>query len=541
MEYAETMRFYAMAVPSLKPADAAFLACNDRYFLMTALLNRHDALHPWLYDRFREVEARPDGYLDLWSRGHYKSSCITFAGIIQELLIDPEITVGIFSNTKDISRVFLSQIKEELELNEKLIAYFPDVLYQNPRKEAKSWSVDGGIVVKRKSNPKEATVEAHGLIDAMPTGRHFKLLVYDDVITEKNVTNPDQIKKTTERIELSDNLGSGDGTRKQFTGTRYHFADTYGVLIEQGSVIPRIYPATEDGTLNGKPVFLSQEAWDKKKRDQRTQIAAQMLQNPLAGKENTFLAAWLRPFWVRPNIMNVYIMADPSLGRHKTSDRTAMAVVGIDQNGNKYLLDGYCHRMSLSEKWKNLCNLYKKWKNMPGVQMISVGYERYGAQADQQYFEEQMRLEGPRFEILELNWTNNAGGESKAHRVGRLEPDFRLSNFYVPAKVWHPAKGDCVWSFCEDTDDLIYDPVKGMQKVERAVQMRGQHWRLIEPIQRVDEDRNIYDLTRVFFEEFKFFPFSPRDDLIDAVSRIYDMDPTAPRPFEKIEDNFVDQ
>jgi hypothetical protein len=27
------------------------------------------------------------------------------------------------------------------------------------------WSLDGGIIVKRKSNPKEATVEAHGLLE----------------------------------------------------------------------------------------------------------------------------------------------------------------------------------------------------------------------------------------------------------------------------------------------------------------------------------------------------------------------------------------
>ena len=31
------------------------------------------------------------------------------------------------------------------------------------------WSLDGGLVVKRKSNPKEATVEAWGLVDSQPT------------------------------------------------------------------------------------------------------------------------------------------------------------------------------------------------------------------------------------------------------------------------------------------------------------------------------------------------------------------------------------
>ena len=525
LSFSEAMEFYREYLPRLKPTEMALLGCNDRFFLLTGLCNRVDAIHPWIYDRCREVEMNPDGYLDLWSRFHYKSTVITFAGSVSEIVHDPETRIVIFSNTKQIAGPFLQQIKEELETNEKLKALYPDVLYQVPSKQSPMWTNDA-IIVQRRGNPKEATVEAHGLINALPTGKHFPIMIYDDVINERNVTNPDQIKKAKERVELSMPIGIGEKTRRWWVGTRYSYADTYGQMIEDDIAIPRIYPATDDGTLDGRPVFMSQEAWDDAKKTMRSTVAAQMLQNPLAGNENTFKVKWLRPYWVRPLMMNVYIMGDPSKGRSKTSDRTALAVIGIDSLGNKYLLDGYCHRMPLSERWKKIKELRNKWRKYPGVQSIKVGYERYGMQSDDEYFEEKMILEKDVFEIIELGWTGERGRESKTHRVERLEPDFRNSGFFVPGKVWHHAhpKG-ARWSINEDSDEIEYRSDPGAHKQERQVVNAGEMHRLIDPIRRVDEDGAIYDLTRVFFEEFRFFPFSPRDDFIDSMSRIYDMDP----------------
>lgn len=212
--YAQTCEWYDLYANALRPPLQAFLACNDRYFLLTGPLNRRDALHPWLFARCREVERAPDGHLDLWSRYHYKSSIITFAGVIQEILSDPDLTVAIFSHSKPIAKAFLVQIKRELEGNDVLKNLFSDVLWAEPAREAPKWSENEGIVVKRASNPKEATVEAHGLVDGQPTSRHYGLLVYDDVVTVESVGSPEQIKKTTDRWELSDNLGSTTGVRK---------------------------------------------------------------------------------------------------------------------------------------------------------------------------------------------------------------------------------------------------------------------------------------------------------------------------------------
>ena len=69
----------------------------------------------------------------------------------------------------------------------------------------------------------------------------------------------------------------------------------------------------------------------------------------------------------------------------------------------------------------------------------------------------------------------------------------------------------------------------------------GEHYRLINPLIRRDEDGNLYDLTRVMFEEYAFHPFSPRDDFIDAMSRVYDMEPMQSVHHEVVHvDDYVD-
>ena len=485
----------------------AWLGRNDRYYLLTRLLHRPDAVHPWLYARCREVEADPDGHIDLWAREHYKSTVITLAGVIQEIVRDPELTVGIFSHTKSVARKFLAQIKLELESNRDLQALYPDVLWADPQREAPRWSIDGGLIVKRKSNPKEATIEGHGLVDGMPTGAHFGLLVYDDVVTLESVGTPEQVTKTTEAWRLSDNLGARDAKgniRKWHIGTRYSFADTYQTILDEKQLKPRIYPATEDGTVDGKPVFLTQEAWEQKKKVQQGPVlAAQMLQDPAAGNQAMFRKEWLKFGDTRPSTLTIWIMCDPASSRKKGSDRTAIPVIGIDAANNKYLLDGYHHRMGLTERWTALKTLRAHWIRQPGVQSVRVGYERYGMTSDLEYFEERMTADRDAWEIVELAWPREGPG-SKADRVQRLEPDFRNGRFYL-AQV---------------TDSETTN--------QRRMRDEGQPHRIFAPTKRRDENGSVYSLNKNFLDEFLKFPYSAHDDLIDAVSRIYDMDPVPP-------------
>lgn len=447
------------------PGDMRALLMGDLFFLMLVGLGRTDMNNDFLFSRCREVQASPDGHLDLWAREHYKSTIITVGKTIQDVLRDPEITVGIFSHSRPIAKAFLRQIKREFEGNALLQELFPHI--RPPEKgEKRTWSEDEGIIVQRQSNPKEATIEAWGLVDGQPIGKHFALLIYDDVVTPESVTTPEMISKTTDAWRVSLNLGAHGG-RRRMIGTRYHAADTYSVILEQGSVSPRIYPATVDGTYDGEPVFLSRAVLAEKRRDMGPFVfACQMLQDPLADKAQGFDAAWFRRLPGEAPAaggMNRYIVVDPASAKKKGSDYTAMWCVGLNTDGNYYILDGIHDRLNLAERARALFDLHRKW------QPLLVGYERYGMQADIDFMHMEMERQNYRFSIVELG-----GQMPKTDRIRRLVPMFEQGRVFFPNRLL-----------------------------------------------KMSQEQTAYDLTEDFYkQEYLTFPVSSHDDMLDCLARI---------------------
>jgi hypothetical protein len=128
-----------------------------------------------------------------------------------------------------------------------------------------------------------------------------------------------------------------------------------------------------------------------------------MLLDPIAGNERTFNPLWLKGYEVLPRVMNVAILVDPSKGTGERSDRTAIAVIGIDPAGNKYLLDGVCHRMKLTDRLEYVQRFKSYYENLDGVQSLKVGWERYGMSVELEVIEEKLDAVNNRFPIEELN------------------------------------------------------------------------------------------------------------------------------------------
>lgn len=342
------------------------------------------------------------------------------------------------------------------------------------------WSLDDGIMVKRKRTAKEATIEASGLVDGQPTSKHYEFLLYDDVVTLGSVTNPEMIEKTTEAMRMSFNLGAGEAVVKRFIGTRYHFNDTYRELMKSGAVAPRIYACTEDGTVEGRPVMRSREFIAQKYKEMGPYVfASQMLQNPTADTTQGFKKEWFRWFERKPDEdfknysrMNRYLLVDPASSKKQNSDYTAISIIGLGEDKNMYLLDLYRDRLNLQERAQLVMALHRIWRPK------RVGYEKYGMMADVEYLKSVQSEENYRFEVTEVG-----GTVAKFDRIRRLVPYFANRQFYMPYELYR-------------------------------TQYDGKEINLIETLVN---------------EEILMFPVSLHDDMLDSISRIFDLEMSWPK------------
>ncbi len=399
----------------------------------------------------------------------HNSTILTYGLPIQELVIDPEDRIGIFSHTRPIAKQFLRQIKQSLEGDVPIKSWFPDVFWPNPRQQAPKWSEDDGLIVKRKGYAREASIEAWGLVDGQPTSKHFTKRIYDDVVTKESVTNPEQMKKVREAYELSHSLGT-DGGQMRVLGTHYSFGDLY---FDIKKTLPpekiREKPATDDGTRDGNPVFLSQERLDELRRTQGLYVfACQQLLRPTAAGNQRFEEEWPR-YWpaAQYNHLNLYILVDPANEKKKSSDYTVMMVIGTGADENYYIINIIRDRLNLTERTNMLMRLHRDYRP------LAVGYEKYGKDSDIEHIEFVMQKENYRFDITPLS-----GPLSKADRINSLVPLFEFHRIYLP-------------------DRCVKVNYEGIQE----------------------------DLCQVFIhEEYLAHPYEVHDDMLDCLARINDPD-----------------
>jgi predicted phage terminase large subunit-like protein len=176
----------------------------------------------------------------------------------------------------------------------------------------------------------------------------------------------------------------------------------------------------------------------------------------------------MRAVWA----MNRYVIVDPARTQKKTSDFTAMVVVGLHVDGNHYLIDAVYDRLNLKQRAETLIALHRQWKP------LITGYKKIGAEADLDYMTEAQSRENYRFTVQPL-----AEVGAKEARIERLAPDFEASRWWLPDTLW-----------------------------------------------KTDTEGSVRELVAQFVdEEYLAFPAGRHDDFFDALSGIKDLPVRWPR------------
>lgn len=405
-----------------------YLVTEDLFFLVYFVLGWKGANHPFVVQACRELQQGPKNMtLDLWGREHGKSTIITVGETIQDILNFPEMTNAIFSYSRSKALDFLRSIKLSLEKSSFLKDLFPDILYANPEREADKWGEESGLIVKRQSNKTAATLEAWGLIEGMPTGKHFDRRKYDDIVTFDNANSPDQTAKVIDAFKMSHNLGTDGGTHRVI-GTPYHYGDAINWLreLKKDDGSPRYHhrlkPTLEGGEPSGAPVFLSPERIAELRLDEQ-EFYSQHLLDPTPRVNRKFNPEMLREVNPHdlPKKLYKFITVDAAGHNVKKNrgDSWAILCLGVEPvmddigASNIYLIDAVIERMEEHQACDAIVAMYKR-----NGRIEKIGVEKVAMTSTEVHVANALRAAGKHVSLetgtLELL---RPGGRSKEERI----------------------------------------------------------------------------------------------------------------------------
>jgi len=406
--------------------------------------------HPWLFERCREIQAEPNGCLDLWPRYHFKTSLLTQSLTLWDLADNPDLRFAIITYKMDtVGESFLAQIKNECEDNELLKRLFPATFWANPQKQAKEWTLDA-LRFKQTGNPKEPSIIIASLRGGI-TAFHVDVRIFDDIVTEENVRSTDAIDDTTLRVRNISGTAS-DFTVNRATGTHWAVGDTYDALLKGGIFKLRHHDLFEaDGVT---PVLRSKQWCEDRYREMTliggtTHWVCVMRNKPELASDLHFELSWLEYYDTDPMEMraklNVYMIIDTAKAKSKSSDYTVISVVGLGKGvpfGHYYLLDMVRDRLGLTEMGDIVFSMVEKWKP------TYVFIETVGAARDDEYLRERQNEELHKFRIISYD-----DKIAKEKLISQLEPIFKAHRFHFPRKLQSRTEGrpvDLIERFVND-------------------------------------------------------------------------------------------
>jgi len=460
-------------------------AAEDDLITFIKLVAPHRVLgqcHEEILKWWTRDEAK-DHQMALLPRDHQKSTLVAYR-CAWEITRNPAITILYISATSGLAEKQLKFIKDILE-HPKYRRYWPDMIHPEEGKREK-WT-NAEIMVdhplRKAEGVRDSTVFTAGLTTSI-TGLHCNVAVLDDVVVNENAYTREGRDKVESQYSLLASIETADA-REWIVGTRYHPKDLYGTLIAATEDVVDEFGEVHDS----RPVY---EVWQKEVEDMgdgtgeylwprmqrgdgrwfgfnpqilatkrakyldRTQFYAQYYNNPNDPGEEAISSEYFQYYnremvskrdgvWAyngRP--LAVFAAIDFAFSLRKTADYTVLVVVGVDPDGNIYVLDIKRKRTNKSlDYYEMVRETHLKW----GFKKIRAEVTA-GQSVIAERIKDEIRKDGLLLSVDEFRPTRNMG--TKEERIHN-----QLSPRYENRSIWHYAGG-----LCEDLEqELIqYNP-----------------------------------------------------------------------------------
>jgi predicted phage terminase large subunit-like protein len=477
---------------------------TDLYYLCRYVLGYKD-MRPQphkVVDKFIHREQRKR-YLHIeLPRSTFKSTEVTVGYSIQRMINDPAVRILIDNETFSNAKTYLTSIRMQLKNNRKLLELFP---FLKLRDDITGGDTDSSLIIV--GNPtfagvksldddsvinKEPNVSCAG-VDKTRTGQHYDIIIMDDLVSERNVTTPEQIEKVKTHFKLCFSLLDPPAPHIYrelvVIGTRFHYNDLYSMLLsdEYKDLFDTIImPAVlSDGSLCF-PDRITRDYLEEQRRIQGTYIFnCQYMLNPVDEDKSDFKKKWVR-YWrgdifhvqdsegrnvhylyireiyiegegwkildkPRREKVTIVMTYDPASKKRKKSDHNAIWVTAVTRNNNWFVLDIVYDKMNPKERVDIIFELRKQWK-IDVYAIEEVGFQ----ETIRFYAQEKMAEINDFFSIKALS----PRARHKEDRIRGLVPRFENGCIYLPVslvkKNWEGNAIDVVKAFL---DQYIFFPL----------------------------------------------------------------------------------
>lgn len=418
-------------------------------------------------------ENKPVRRLWLWSRGFFKTSIITEAHTLWLIVNNPNIRILIVSFSLEVAKKPLAAIRNQFIGNNDFRFFFREFCpTANKEGKIEFGTSEMFTVPNRTRGLKEPTVMCAG-VGTNITGLHFDWMKIDDLVNRDSVTNDTQIQASKDYYSLLRPIFDNPTIpREDVIGTIYHFNDIHNRLKENKEFEQSFIPIEQDGIYNF-PERIDKQGFANICADPSMNpydIQSQYYLNPIDPAQRKFKDEWIQYYDKLPDGLSEYLLCDPaSQVKKKTSDYTVMERWGFDSEYNIYLLDGVRDRLLSNERVDLYVAMAKQAKRLKGAKYEVTG----GRHGDLENIRSKFISEHLHIEPKETKATT-------ASKQDRIEQ--RLTGQFHAGKIFLP---------------------RTMRKVYR-------------------HDGKDYDFVQEYLLEYRQFPFSEHDDILDCHSQLFD-------------------